>query len=128
MKFNEFMLFCLDKMLVSNKFNFRTFLEAFKTVVGTEEKLDVKFFPHLMTVVAKHLMPSKQKPINHLLNDYLGEKTIAVDNKSKCIHIYYLIEESSQLDDQVSSVRDLWPILFFLLFQATMVIFFVNCS
>lgn len=78
MKFYEFFLFCLDKMLVSNKSNFRTFLHAFKTVAGEDDKLDIKFFPNLMTIVAKMLMPGKKRPIFALLNDYLGDKTIAV--------------------------------------------------
>lgn len=84
MKFYEFFLFCLDKMLVSNKANFRTFLKAFKTVAGDDDKLDIKFFPNLMTIVAKLLMPSKKRPIFDLLEHYLGDKTIAVSERSKC--------------------------------------------
>lgn len=82
MKFYEFFLLCLNKLLVDNKSNFETFLKAFKKLAKDDEKLEFKQFPYLMTIVAKMLKPGEKRPILTLLNDYLGNKTKAVANIS----------------------------------------------
>ena len=83
MKFYEFFLFCLDKELVSNKANFRTFIEAFNKVSEGEDRIDFNKFTNLLTVVAKFLIPRHKRPIMMLLNDYLGDKTVSVSDRSK---------------------------------------------
>ena len=45
MKFQEFFHFCLDKMLVTNKDNFETFLEAFELISEKEGKIEYLKFP-----------------------------------------------------------------------------------
>lgn len=83
MKFYEFFLFCLNKKLVDNQANFETYLEAFQKEAKGDSQLEIKQFPHLLTVVAKVLRPAEKKPILSLLNDYLGNKTKAHSDKSK---------------------------------------------
>jgi hypothetical protein len=85
MRFSEFFLFCLDKMLVTNKNNFKTFLEAFVKTAPDQDKLDIHMFPNLMTTVAKLLIPNAKYPILKLLNEFLGNKTEAVMDRSKLL-------------------------------------------
>ena len=89
MKFQEFFHFCLDKMLVTNKDNFETFLEAFELISEKEGKIEYLKFPQLMTAVAKKLIPGQKRPILALLNDYLGDKTVAVEDTST---LFFLTE------------------------------------
>jgi len=82
MRFQDFFNFCLDKMLITNKDNFKTFLEAFNIIADETGKVEFNQFPQLMTMVAKKLIPGEKRPILTLLNDYLGDKTASIDNRS----------------------------------------------
>ena len=84
MKFYEFFHFCLDKELVTNKSNFSVFLKAFYQVSEGDDKMDLKFFPNLMTVVARFLIPGKKRPILDLLNKILGDQTVSINDRSEC--------------------------------------------
>lgn len=83
MQFHEFFQLSLEKGLVSNKFNFAVYLDSFLSVTGEDGKLQYERFPSLLTLIAKKLIPGQKKPINILINDYLGEKTVAIDNRSR---------------------------------------------
>jgi hypothetical protein len=85
MKFNEFFQLCLEKCLVTNKANFRDFLEAYLSIAGEESQLSFKVFPNLLTIIAKKLVPGEKKPIYSLINQYLGDKTVAVENRSRAL-------------------------------------------
>lgn len=82
MQFHEFFQLSLEKGLVSNKFNFAVYLESFLSVAGEDGRLPYERFPSLLTLIATKLIPGQKKPINILINDYLGDKTVAVDNRS----------------------------------------------
>ena len=82
MQFHEFFQLSLEKGLVSNKFNFATYLDTFKSLAGEEGRLTYEHFPNLLAQIANKLVPGHKKPVVVLMNDYLGDKTVAVDNRS----------------------------------------------
>lgn len=82
MKFFEFFQMSLEKGLVSNKFNFAVFLDCFNSASVDEGKLTSERFPYLLTLVAKKFIPGEKKPINLLINQYLGDRTVAVEDRS----------------------------------------------
>ena len=85
MRFNEFFLMSLEKNLIGNKFNFEVFLESFNSVATDEGRLPYERFPYLLTIVAAKLIPGEKKPIFSLINHYLGDKTIAVEDRSSLL-------------------------------------------
>lgn len=82
MKFHEFFQMALEKNMVSNKFNFSIYHDSFVAIAGDEGKLPYEKFPYLLTVIAKKLMPGEKKPIYSLISQFLGDKTVAVDDRS----------------------------------------------
>lgn len=82
MRFHEFLQLSLEKNLVSNRFNFSVFLNSYMSVATEEGKLPSERFPNLLTIIASKLIPGEKKPIFSLINHYLGDKTVAVEDRS----------------------------------------------
>jgi len=86
MRFSEFFHLCLEKGMVSNKFNFKIFFDCFMSVARDDFKLPPKRFPYLLEQIGKKLLPGEKKPLETLIISYLGDKTVAVENRSiRCL-------------------------------------------
>jgi len=52
------------------------------SVANEEGKLPSDRFPNLLTIIAAKLIPGEKKPIFSLINHFLGDKTVAVEDRS----------------------------------------------
>jgi len=81
-KFSDFLMMTLEKGMFSNKNNFYIFKENFKKVVDNDNQINLNKFVYLMELMAAILFPGEQTPILAIVNSYLSERHIVIEERT----------------------------------------------
>ena len=68
--------------MFSNKNNFYIFKENFKKVVDNDNQININKFIYLMELMASIIFPGEQNPILAIVNSYLSERHIVIEERT----------------------------------------------
>ncbi|CAI2359845.1 unnamed protein product [Moneuplotes crassus] len=76
MDFTQFLLFVLDRSIISNKFGLEVFYQAFKEAAQDGDYLDIKSFNYAIVWLSKIIFADEYNPVETMFTTVLMDKTI----------------------------------------------------
>jgi len=80
MDFTQFLLFVLERSIISNKFGVEIFYQAFKEAARESEFLDIKSFNYAVVLLSKTIFAEEENPVETMFTTVLIDKTITYSN------------------------------------------------
>ena len=98
MGFTQFILFCIERNMISNKFGIEVFYTAFKEACGEDFSerhnfgyLNNKQFYYALSQLAKVLFANEEKPFEAMFSNMLVDKILTNDFRRKYLVLSYIL-------------------------------------
>ncbi len=76
---SSFLMLCLERNMVTNRFGIDVFYQAYKEAAGTSPVLDNKRFFYAIILIAQNLYRRSSSPIQQLFSEMLVDSNLGED-------------------------------------------------
>lgn len=80
MDLTQFLLFVLERSIISNKFGIEIFYQAFKEAAKDSDYLDIRSFNYAVVWLSKTIFANESNPVETMFTTVLMDKTITYSN------------------------------------------------